>query len=193
MLKDNILPCPISWVNFSVVRSSPVVARGVQDKREVRIICIALNFFNDCHACTCLLMQDDWLKLNCLNKASNLLLHFIVSAVDNENLSFVACYSRLFVLPYLCKRRRQQAGSSAELQCVKNRSELFRQIRPPLCVRADFCLMKPQNESRFLCVRTHDGRRLAVSVSVNSSWRSASYSFVSAAPPVACDTSKFNK
>src|ERR1035437_1481523 len=137
MLKDNILPCPISWVNFGVVRSSSVVARGVQDKREVRIICISLNFFNDCHACTCLLMQDDCLKANRPNKASNLLLHFIVSAVDNENLSFVAGYSRWFELTYLCIRRCKQIGGGTELQCVEKRRELFRKIRSPLCVRAE--------------------------------------------------------
>lgn len=46
-------------------------------------------------------MQNDWLKPNRLNKASNLLLHFIVSAVNNEYFSLVASYGRLLELPYL--------------------------------------------------------------------------------------------
>ena len=92
MLKYNVLSRSIFRTNIRFMDAAPVITSGVKHKRKIRIIGIVFNFFNNRHAGAGLFMQDNCFKTQLFNKPADLLLRFIISPMNNKNLSLISCH-----------------------------------------------------------------------------------------------------
>ena len=68
-----------------------LITGRIEDKRKIGVVCVSLNFLDNCHSSVGLLVQNDCFDSNTFDKSTDFNSCEIVSSVNDENLPLVSC------------------------------------------------------------------------------------------------------